>query len=357
MQVRTEGALNSGDMMAGNVTIKDVANELGIARATVDRALHNRPCIDPKLKKKVLRKVKELNYIPNILGRNLVLQRTNTIGLIVKDITNTFVSKMVRRIEDIAAGDGYSVILCDTGGNQEKEKTSVRLLKERRVDGLIINPIQIDNTHLIELKNGGYCFVLLERFKGNHNVDYVTFDDVKAGYLATQHFAKLGHKRIAYLGGPSENFPGQERFKGYKKALRDYNLKFNKNCVVTGGYGTDEGCKAMQKFLRLSNKPTAIFVFNDLESIGALKAIEEKGLKVPDDIALIGVDNLEVADYLKVPLTTIALPNLERGEESLRILFEKIESTRENKVSKTYKVVLEPHLVVRESSGRGVKIG
>ena len=343
--------------MPKSITLQDIADELGIARATVDRALHNRPYINSKLKKRVMRKIKELHYVPNILGRNLVLQRTNTIGLVVKDITNTFVSRMVRRIEDIASGRGYNVILCDTGGNQEKEKTSVRLLKGRSVDGLIIDPIQIDNTHLIELKNEGYCFVLLERFKGNHKVDYVTFDDVRAGYLATQHFAKLGHKRIAYLGGPPENLPNQDRLKGYKNALRDYNLKFNKALVVTGDYGTDEGYQAAQHLLGLKKKPTAIFAFNDLESIGALRAIEEKGLKVPEDIALIGVDNLEVADYLKVPLTTIALPNLERGEESLRILFEKIESAKEKKVSGTQKVTLEPRLVIRESSGGEIKIG
>ncbi len=329
--------------------MKDVAREAGVSINTVSRALNGKPDVNEDTKKRILEIADRLNYVPNFLAKGLVTKKTKTIGVIVSDNANPFFARIIKGIEDYARSRGYSIILCNTDERYEREEEVVRLFREKRVDGLLITPIPSPKkrTDILELKELGVPFVLLNRHIEQTMTDYVINDNVYGAYLAVSHLVKLGHKRIGHISGPSQISSVRGRLEGYKKALFKNNIEFDNSLVKESNLKMEDGYRLMKEFLELENRPTAVFAYSDLLAIGVLKALKEAKLKVPKDIALVGYDDIEFSSLLEIPLTTVHQPRYRIGEEGAKILINRIEK----KDSEGFQqIVLKPELVIRESA-------
>lgn len=335
------------------VTIKDVAKAAGVSIATVSRVLNKSSYpVAEKTRKNVLEAVKNLDFRPSKLAAGLKSKKSSAIGLIFPSFMGgTFFSEIFHAIEDEATGKGYGIILGSSYGKTEKEESLIDLLRERRVEGLIIIP----SSHNIDLKyyqrlRGKIPFVFVDRYLPGIDADRVTTDNMKGAYIAVKHLIKLGQERIALLTSPETPCtPIQDRIKGYKKALDEFDIGFKKIIKTEKKINRPKMCayKAMRSFLSNEPRISALFAVNDGVAIGALRAIRETGLKVPNDIAVIGYDNDEIAPFASVPLTTVAQRKKEMGKIAVRLLLEKICQKRET----PRHILLEPRLVIRASCG------
>ncbi len=334
------------------VTLKDIATKLSVSEATVSRALNDRPDVSQEMKQKVVQLAEELNYTPHELARSFRLKRTKLLGLIIRDITNPFFSHLTRSIERIASRKGYNVILCDTGQDFSKEESYIRVLVGRKVDGLILAPFErgVQFDHIIALQREQISFVLIGRIL-SVETDFVVTDDVTAACEATVHLIRLGHRKIAHFTGPDHELAAERRKQGYRKALLEHGISFDENFVIPGGTALKDGSQAAEQLLALEEKPTAIFAFNDLLALGAMRIIREAGLRIPEDMAIVGFDNIEPAAYANPSLTTIAQPIHQLGEEAVKILIQRIEHRQENSQERLKQVILPCKLTVRESCG------
>jgi LacI family transcriptional regulator len=335
------------------VTIRDVAKLAGVSIATVSRVLNNNSYpVAEKTRKKVLRAAKDLDFQPSRLATGLRLEKSAAIGLIFPSFMgSTYYSEIFHAIEDEATVKGYSIILGSSYGHTEKEELLIDLLRERRVEGLIIIP----SSHNLDLKyyqclRGKIPFVFVDRYLPEIDADRVTTDNVKGAYIAIKHLIKLGHERIALLSGPEAPCTSiQDRIKGYEKALREFGIGFRKIIETEKNLNKPKKCayKAMTSFLTNESRISSLFAVNDGIAIGALRAIREAGLKVPDDIAVIGYDGDEIAPFASVPLTTVVQRKEEMGKIAVRLLLERIGQKR----GPSRHILLEPRLVVRASCG------
>jgi LacI family transcriptional regulator len=335
------------------VTIKDVARLAGVSIATVSRVLNNSSYpVAEKTRKKVLKAARDLDFQPSKLAAGLKLEKSAAIGLIFPSFMgSTFYSEVFHAIEDEATAKGYSIILGSSYGYKEKEEFLIGLLRERRVEGLIIipSPYSVDPRYYQRL-SGKPPFVFVDRYLPEIDADRVTTDNVKGAYVAVRHLIKLGHERIALLSGPEAPCTSiQERIKGYEKALGEFGIGFRKIIETEKDLNRPKMCayKAMKSFLGNESKISAIFAVNDSTAIGALRAVREAGLRVPNDIAVIGYDDDEIAPFASVPLTTVAQRKEEMGKIAVRLLLERICQKREM----SRHILLEPRLVVRASCG------
>lgn len=331
------------------VTISDIANAVGVSRMTVSRALNHKPRVSAETKARVLKVAEELNYIPNALARSLTMQETKMIGIILPDNVNPYYARLIRGIEETVSASGYTVVLCNTGEQMDKEMKCLRLLKERRPDGLIITPTQKSAKQILALKEENVPFVLINRHFQEMKTDYVLCDNVEGGYLAVTHLIQLGHRRIAHIGGPEEISTARERLIGYKKALQRNGIQFNTELLVRSDLKPESMAELVSRLFMLKQRPTAIFVFNDFLAISVLTVLKERGLRVPDDVAVVGYDDIEVASVLE--LTTISQPKYEIGKQAARMLLERMRDRKTGQSSaEVHEVVLQPKLVIRGSS-------
>jgi len=334
------------------ITIKDIARIAGVSLATVSRALNNLPRISPATKEKILRIASRNGYSPNPLARGLSKGKTNNIGLVLIDITNPFYSPIIQAIERKVEEEGCNLLVTNTEHSLTKEEKYINSLLENRVSGLIISPIQNPQRYLELLKKRKIPAVFLCP-PSEVKCDCVDVDNIKGAYDAVNHLIRLGHKRIAYISrGLRHRHPACQRFLGYRNALRDNNLPFSDELVVetiTGQGKIEEGYQAAFKLLSNGGNPTAIFTFNDLIAIGCMRALKEKGIRVPEDIAVVGFDDIGFAQFLDVPLTTVKIPEYEMGDIAATLLFERINGER--KANNYKRICLIPELVIRKSCG------
>jgi LacI family transcriptional regulator len=335
------------------VTIKDVASAAGVSIATVSRVLNNSPHrVAEKTREEVLKIVKDLDFQPSKLAAGLKLTRSAAIGLIFPSfVAGTFYSEIFHAIEDEAVKNGYGIILGSSYGEAAKEELLINLLRERRVDGLIIIPSSpgVDLKYYRRLEKG-IPLVFVDRYFPQIDADRVTTNNVKGAYLAIEHLIRLGHKRIAFLSGPEAPCTSiSDRIEGYQKVLTEYNIHFRKIIETEKNINKQKECayEAMNSFLKNSTKISAIFAVNDNVAIGALRAIRQAGLRVPDDIAVIGYDNDEMGPFLPIPLTSVAQQKAEMGKLAITLLLERIQQGR--RIPRH--IWLEPELVVRASCG------
>lgn len=328
-------------------TIKDIARKLEVAPSTVSMALRGHPRISKKTKLKVLETAKKLNYKVNILARGLVLRKSSLLGLVIPDIVTSFFPKIIQGVEEVADKLGYSIIIRNSNNDFQKEADSLRFLKDRQVEGVIISPVFTrDNIGLIlELEKSGIPIVFICNYLKEVNIPYIVVDDVLGAYLATQHLINLGHQRIAHLRGVPEYPASQDRVKGYTKALKEHNLKIDKTLIRGYDFTFKSGYQAMKKLITLENRPTAVFASCDMAAIGAMRTVREGGLRVPEDVALVGFDDLEIAALMETRITTVAQPKYEIGEKAVRKLTRRIEKKL------VRGSILKPKLVVRDSCG------
>jgi len=328
-------------------TIKDVAKAAGVHSSTVSRVINRNPNISKETAEKVLSTIKKMGYIPNILARGLKTKKIQTIGMLIPDIANPFFAGLARGVEDTANIHGYNVILCNTDDLLSKEKTYIRLLEERQVEGLILATAKIRDNIIGELEKSRFPYVLLSRnIKGIHK-NSISIDDIAGGYLATNYLINLGHRNIAHITGPYNTTVAQDRIKGYKKALQDFRVPFNKAYVSEGDFRIKGGYQAMKRFLRLKIPPSAVFTANDLLAFGAIEAIRENGYDVRADFSIVGFDDIRLSSYLSPPLTTIRQPILEMGSMAISKLLERIINRISHK-----NILIKPELIERKSCCR-----
>ena len=327
-------------------TIREVARIAGVSHATVSHVLNNTRFVAEETRERVLAAMDELNYRPNALARSLRSGKTNTIGLVLPDSSNPFFADIGRSIENAAFKLGYNVFLCNTEGDTHRERLYVDVLSKKQVDGIIFVAAGDQADSLNFLVNQEMPVVLVDRDLPDCEVDAVLTDNRQGGYLATQHLIELGHRRIACITGPSRITPGAERVNGYCEALEEAGIPYDDALVLSGNYHPNSGLRAATALFNLDFPPTAIFALNDLMAVGALRAAVKIGCRVPDDVAIIGYDDIEFASFVNPPLSTIAQPKTEIGFQAANILAGRIADT----ARPTCRIVLPPELIVREST-------
>ncbi|MGD0301343.1 MAG: LacI family DNA-binding transcriptional regulator [Bryobacteraceae bacterium] len=332
------------------VRMKDVARDLNVSVVTVSKALRDQSDISTATKKRILKRAQELNYQPNWIARSLVSGRTHTIGLVVPDLMYSFFAEVARGLSIRVRPFGYQVVISISEENPTLECEEVKLLLARRVDGLVLASAQPDVAcpELFQaIEECKVPYVLIDRKIMGLKANYVGVDDEKVGRMATEHLISCGCRHIAHIGGPKVS-TALGRLEGYRKALAQHGLSAPPACVLKGGSEDDGGYQAMRRLLTLKQKPDGVFCFNDPVAAGAVKAILEAGLKVPQDIAVVGVGNVHYSDQLRVPLSTVDQNSSQVGQSAAQLLLHLIEKRSRG----TRTVLLQPHLVVRESSSR-----
>ena len=329
---------------AKDVGIADVARLAGVSPATVSRVLNGAPNVQDEYRRRVMAAVAEVDYRPNRLAQNLRRRKTEVIGVVVSDIENPHFSEAVRAIEDASFRAGYRVMLCNTDETPSKQRAYLQMLADERVLGAIVSPADQEGTGTEALLDLDIPIVCFDRVIDDPRVDGVVCDNVEGVRRATEHLLWLGHERIAYLGGRRDVETGAERLEGYLTTMRDAgHIPFAMDC----GFRTESAEAATAQLLRQPRRATALLVANNLMTLGALRAIRQAGLSVPDDIAVVGVDDPAWADLIDPPLTTVAQPVREMAKTAMDLLLDRVRGTR----TEVERVVLPLELRVRASCG------
>jgi len=332
------------------ITIKDIAKELGVSINTVSRALNDKPDVSEDTRQRILETADRLGYVPNTLARSLVAGETCTIGLICSDLVNPFYARIAQGVEETARADGYTTIIASTNEDDAAERKAVDLMRSKRVDGIVISPTQMNHDHIARLNQEHIPFILVNRHIDEIITDYVINNNQHGAYQSVQHLISLGHRRIAHVTGPLRISSVRERINGYKQALEENGIHYDPTLVIHTDLTLESGYKIVLKLLQAKNRPSAIFAYSDHLSIGAIKAIRELDLIIPGDISLCGYDDIEYAQFLEIPLTTVRQPMYEIGQRAVFYLLEMIRAV--DFTPGTHQEILEPELIVRESTGR-----
>lgn len=334
-------------------TIYDIAKEAGVAPGTVSRAINNIGYIKEETREKIEQVAKKLNYIPNRAARTLKTKKTGLILLAIPDTDNPFYIDMIKSIlEEVKLRD-YSLILYYTKGNLNDELKALKMMHEHFADAMIFISLSITDKHLKEFERINCPLVLSSIGIGiyggdkDDKFDYVGVDSGKGIYLATKHLITQGHTKIGYLAGEYNLEVFKERYEGYKKALLDSGLRLDDNLVFWQSYTESSGYEGTNYFIALGERPTAICSANDIMAIGALRALEDCSIIVPDDISLIGMDNIDIDSRLKPKLSSVSLAQWEIGRSAVQLIFDRLTG---NEIGISKKLIFEPRLVVRESS-------
>ncbi|MDI3522674.1 MAG: LacI family transcriptional regulator [Bacillota bacterium] len=328
------------------VTIKEIAAAAGVSPSTVSRALGNKGYVKSETMERIRAAAAALGYRPNALARSLVRKKSNTIGLIIPEIENPFYSEIISGVERVATKRGYSIIL--VSGYSETGEAEVKTLLERQVDGIIHGGAYTTNTTIFRLKAEGFPVVLLGRRLPGVETDCVIVNDRLAAYQLTNHFIKLGHRRLGYIFGKDESTGSSEKFAGFRQALADAGIELEPQLVEKGNLQFEGGYRAAQKLLALSPRPTALIAGNDFMALGARQYVCEIGLRIPADVALGGFDDILWSSIQGVELTTVAVPRYKMGAMGAELLIKKIEKPGQGEVEQ---IVLEPKLIIRRSCG------
>lgn len=329
------------------ITIIDVAKKAGVSPTTVSRVLNNntRKHMQEETKQRVLRVIKELSYTPNKYAQFMKKQKSGMIGVLVPDISDQFFSSMVRGVENISYQNGYSTIICDAENSLEKEKKYIKILLKEMVEGVILTSSGIENKKVKELLRERIPVVLADRKLKNTDLPYVSSDGVRDSYTLTKHLIDLGYKEIGFVKGPSEVATAIERFEGYIKAIENSGLTVNENYLKQGDYTFQSGYLAGKEFLNFTKFPQAIIAANDLMAIGIIRALEEKGLRIPQDIGVAGFGNIPLSSLIKPKLTTIEIPAYNIGQEAALILLSYMRRKRKRVKAK----IIDTKLIKGES--------
>jgi LacI family transcriptional regulator/LacI family repressor for deo operon, udp, cdd, tsx, nupC, and nupG len=321
-------------MVAKRATIDDVARDAGVSKATVSAVLNNRSSVSGTTRERVLSVMEQLNYRPSERARRTRTRRNGSIGILIREIDNPFYSEVIAGARAFASQHDYTVLVASSEGDYEEERRALELLQEMDVDGLILYPVlnqETDLSPLFELKRRNFPFILLESIWGL-NASLFGVDNAAASGRAVEHLMSMGHTRIVHFAGPSYSMHGKERIDGLFRAFSRSHIAFNPDAIVPTGAHLEDGYRVgLQYFAERSEeeRPTAVTCFNDMVALGLCRALAELGLSVPDDVSVIGYDNLPVLDYLSVPLTSVHVPKFEIGEQAAKVLIRHIEARKE----------------------------
>lgn len=328
------------------LTIKDIAAEAGVSYATVSRALNNKYGVKNETRQRILSVARARGYTPNAVARGLVKKQTQTIGLIIPDISNPFFPQVAIGVEDGANAKGYSIFLCNTNYDLGKQQKYLQLLVEKRVDGILLapglgSPPNSDSLAQVTTPMVHLCQRFLQTDKS-----FVVIDDERGGFLATKHLFERGYQTIGYIGTLTKGSSGAERYQGYCQAFTKFGFEPDQRYVFAGDLKRKTGYNVIKRVIAGGDYPRALFVENDLMALGVIQGIKEMGLAVPRNIAVVGFDDISFAAFPEFGLTTVRQPKYEMGQMAVSVLLESIL----HQETEPKKIILEPELVVRSSS-------
>ncbi|MGE6613517.1 LacI family DNA-binding transcriptional regulator [Peribacillus sp. NPDC076916] len=327
------------------VTIKDVAKKAKVSIATVSAVINSNKFVSDELKERVEIAIKELEYRPNKIARSLKKKETYLIGVIVTEITNPFYPLMFKGVEDVALANKYNLMLCTSGDNPQKEYELVQSMVDHGVDGIVLATIDKENSKSIQLlEQEGVPHILINRAPQKYKGNLVRINSYKVGELATEFLINMGHEDIAFIGGDRLN--SWEREKGYKDTLTKHGIKLKNNRIIMSDYGIDSAYQGIQQLIESDDLPTAIFAASDIMAFGTIKALLDKGYKIPQDISVIGSDNISFSEDFLIPLTTVDAQTYEIGKMGCEIL---IASLTNKDGIENQKHLLEPKVIIRKS--------
>ena len=338
------------------ITIYDVAKKAGVGIGTVSRVINNSPQISPKTRDKVRKVIRELNYKPSVMARGLARKCTNSIACIVPSFTGYFYFEILNGVQKAISKKGYDLILYSVDLFEKKEEIFKRTIRERRVDGVIIISMTISDTYAKKFIQSKLPLALIDSF--HKDLDSIAIENREGARIATNHLIKLGHKKLGMINGSLNSIPAKIRLDGYMDALAEHDIQPDKRFIINfdssnsselqhnDGFNKAAGYSAMKTILNHgNNRPTAVFIASDIQAVGAIRAIREKGLRIPDDIAIVGFDDIELSEYMG--LTTVHQPMFEMGKLAAMRLTSKISGTN----SKGLKKVFSTKLVIRVTCG------
>ncbi len=332
-----------------SVTMKDIARQLGLSRTTVWRVVNNKGSVNPETRKRVESFLETHAYTKNLVAASLRKNLTNTIGVIFSDIENPFYAEALKGIEAECKNHGYNLIFCNTHENYKEEREAIRLLLEKRVDGLILIPVEGSEKNIPILSKLSIPIVFLARHLKEYGGSRVIFDDISAGYIATSYLISKGHRVIAHVAGSPNTSCTNDRLEGYRKALQEHGIGFDPRLVCYTNSMMSSGKDATLKLLGERPDITAIFGYSDFVAFGVIEALQELGKKIPDDVAVIGCDDTFVASL--IGLTTISFPKENMGMLAARILLRQIQNLKEGTDPKDIKVrISKPTLAKRRTA-------
>ncbi len=337
-------------MIKNHTTLSDIAKRLNISISTVSRALHDHPAISQNTKKQVNKLAEILNYQPNMLALSLLNKKTNTIGIIVPEITSYFFSSVINGIQDLVNDAGYRLVISQSEESFEKEKEILDALSKVRVDGFLVSPTSKTHNahHFNKLMDSGTPLVIFDRDCAGFKADKVLVDDYDGAFQAVEYLIKTGCRRIVHITGPPNLSISKHRLQGYLDVLRKYNIPIDDDLIIkVRGFTPDFGVQAAKSILKLSELPDAVFAINDGIAIGVMYVIKEEGIQIPDQISVVGFDDEPHSSYFIPPLTSVWQPVYDMGLLSARILLNKLNG---EKPEKTRYEILKPELIVRASS-------
>ncbi|MGO4537763.1 LacI family DNA-binding transcriptional regulator [Paenibacillus sp. 2TAB19] len=328
-------------------TIYDVAKEAGVSIATISNAINGKGKVSKKKQEEIFKVMERLNYKPSIIASALMGKKTYTIGLLIPDVSNPFFSDIARSVEDLAHSEGYSVIVCSTDNRDERVEKYIRLLEQKNVDGILIGT-GAENSEILEhLSEKSFPIVMIAREAAAMTAHSVVTDDFKGGALAAEHLTSLGHSRMAVL---AENFKvtsSLERVRGFRFGLFEAGLSVSDDDIVICESSMKDGKRAAAALLSGEERPTALFCCNDLLAIGALQAAKDAGIRVPEQLSIVGFDDTILSTVTNPTLTTIAQP----VEQMVKLAFGLLIGGTEDESSIKQRIVMQPELIIRESTG------
>ena len=328
------------------VTLEDIARALNVSKMTVSRAINDHPEISRATRERILATARKMNYRPNQFARALTTSHSYLLGIVVPDLMHSYFAEICRGVESHARPAGYQNLICSTDEESRKEMDEIEALLSR-TDGLIVaSALSASEAKFYRrLLSEGANIVLIDRLLDGLRCSAVTTDDIQVGLLATEHLIELGHRRVGHLRGPNVS-TSLKRLEGYRKAIKKARLK---PLIRESGFTETEGYAAMKEWIAAGDLPTAIFASNDPAAIGAMSAMSEAGLKVPDDVAFVGAGSIHYGDMLHVPLTTVTWSKAEMGQAAASLVLELIDGKKKGRRSRT--IIVPPELLIRQSSG------
>ncbi|MHC2995024.1 MAG: substrate-binding domain-containing protein [Candidatus Atribacteria bacterium] len=332
------------------ITIRDVANVANVSITTVSRVSNGSKGVSAKTRRRVLNVIKELGYSPSAMASGLKTRLSKSIGIAVPDTMGDFYGEVINGIESVATENEYNLIISLNHHIVREELSAVNFFKAKKVDGAILVTTSGDDDYVCSLIDEGYNIVLLDRDPHSLKVDTVKIDNFRGGYIATEYLLNLGHSAILFIQGVPYIDSSKERFNGYKRALKDNKIKFNPDFILSGDFLVDSGYLSVKKYLEEHGLNfTAIFAANDQMAIGAIKALNDKGISVSEEVSIVGFDDSYISPYIIPPLTTIKQRREEMGKVAAELLLDRIAS--QNKKERTPRQIIIPvELIKRESA-------
>lgn len=339
--------------MVKYVTIKDVAKALNVSVSTVSRAFNDKYDIRKETREMVLAKAKEMGFHPNPIARKLISKRSYNIGVVVPEFVNPFFPEVIIGIQKVLLNEGYQVLIMQSNEHFDNELENVKTLVNNMVDGLILSLSSETKSlsYYKELIDNGFPLVLFNRTSGVLKTSKVIFDDYKWAFFATEHLIQQGYKKIVHFSGPSGLFLAQNRMKGFKDAHRKYKMEVSNEQIIEAGLLMEDGQREIEKLLKLNQLPDAIFAVNDPCAMGAMKTLKKYGVKIPDEIGIVGFTETKMAALIDPSLTSVSQPTFQIGETIAGLLLERINSKG---IFVPQTIILNGRLNVRESSVRSV---